>query len=420
LNRFYEQGNEFGLPPAKLPELSRSVIVYKSDSTHWVILDRIDPGNRMRCFWCDNDFDRLTDDHIVPQSLGGTLDFKVESCGLCQTALSKAEREVARKSMLAIHALVSPVKPRHPNRPTSGHLQPGHLLVKHPLGGYGESLLSAGEKMRSLAHFEAKVVPGEPIEARVRGATAAEAQLLLEIYRKAFQKKVGPGELVCEVTTNLEVDPEIAADPEFWPRIVLLPGNRLLFRAREPEELVRFANAFTAIALSDYQVDASRWNSDVQITGGTPHMIALRYDPQSVRRVAAKIGYALFCTVTKRRMESIGDERMRRYILGAETSPDEPVSVAPDPVSSTTSDAPHYVALSLAHDRSAAFVCLYGFHFRVELGPAAVLQNPIIVICETDGSEMRIGSDEDILSVTPHLEGTAFSRPWLLQERTEE
>jgi hypothetical protein len=122
--------------------------------------------------------------------------------------------------------------------------------------------------MRSLAYFEVKVVPGEPMEARVRGASAAEAQRLLDMYRNAFQKRVGPNELVCEFTTNLELDPETAADPEFWPRIVLLPGNRLMLRARDSEELVRFAQAFTAIALSDYQVDSSKWNNDVQITGG--------------------------------------------------------------------------------------------------------------------------------------------------------
>jgi hypothetical protein len=37
-------------------------------------------------------------------------------------------------------------------------------------------------------------------------------------------KNFGPGELVCEVTANLELDPEIASDPEFWPRMVLLPA----------------------------------------------------------------------------------------------------------------------------------------------------------------------------------------------------
>ncbi len=217
----------------------------------------------MRCFWCDKDFERLTNDHIVPQSLGGTLDFSVQSCERCQTTLSKTEREVARKSILAVHSLASPLRPRHPNRPTSGRLQASYLLVSHPLGGYGESLLSAGEKVSSLAYFEAKVVPGEPIQVRVRGAKAAEAQLLLDLYRKALRldTKFGPGELVCELTANLEVDPEIASDPEFWPRLVLLPGNRLMFRARTPEELVRCARVLEFIARSDCRVDPSKWGA---------------------------------------------------------------------------------------------------------------------------------------------------------------
>ena len=282
-----------------------------------------------------------------------------------------------------------------------------------PLGGYGESLLSAGEKMRSLAYFEVNVAPGEPIQARVRGATAAEAQLLLDLYRKAFQKKVQPGEMVCEFSANLEVDPETAGDPEFWPRVVLLPGNRLMFRARDPEELIRFANAFTPIVLSSYQVDASKWNNDVQIVGGTPHRIALRYDPKCVRRVAAKIGYALFCTVTNRRIAASEDMQIRRFILGAEASPDEPVSITSDLTTFTTSDDPHYVVLSPAFDRSAAFVSLYGFDFRIELGPEAILPEPVIVVCETDGSGMQIGTSEEARVIAERMKSRTFSRPWL-------
>ena len=374
----------------------------------------------MLCFWCGDDFERLTEDHIVPQSLGGTTHFTVESCRSCQTKLSKAELEVARKSIIAFHALVSPVKPRHPNRPTSGHLRPSYLLVKHPLGGYGESLLSSGQKMSSLAYLEVKVVPEEPIEARVRGATADDAQRLLDLYRKALQKKVGPGELVCEFTANLEIDGEIAADPDFWPRIVLLPGDRLMVRARNPEELMRFASALTTIAQSSYQVDQSGWNNNVRISGGTPHSIALRYDPQCMRRVAAKIGYGLFYSLTQRRMEAGQDERMRRYILGADTSPDEPVSITPDPVKITTSDAPHSILLSPEHDRTAAFVSLYGFDFRVELGPAAILPEPVVVFCEINGTGMRIGSGADVLDLTPRMHALLFSQPWLQQQQASE
>ncbi len=373
----------------------------------------------MPCFWCDK-VDGLTDDHIIPQSLGGTLDFKVRSCESCQDKLSKAEHEVARKSILALSALASPVKPRHPNRPTSGHLRPSYLLVKHPLGGYGESLLSAGEKMRSLAHFEIKVVPGEPIEGRVRGPSAADAQQLLDIFRGALQKRVGPNQLVCEFTANLELDPEIARDPDFWPRIVLLPGNRLMLRARGPEELVRFARAFTALAVTDHQIDSSKWSGNLQISKGTQHRMALRYDPQCLRRVAAKIGYALFCTVTKRRMEVSEDERMRRYILGTGTSPDEPVSIAPDAATFTTSEDPHFIVFSPEHDKTAAFVRLYGSSFRVELGPAAVLHKPIAVICEINGSEMRFGSEAEIPGLQARMETIEFSQPWLALETADE
>lgn len=367
----------------------------------------------MRCFWCDQDFERLTDDHIVPQSLGGTLDFAVRACESCQSAISRAEHEVARKSILAIHALASPVKARHPDRPTSGHLKPGFLLVKHPLGGYGESLLCVGEKMRSLAHLEVRVVPGQSVEARIRGTTAAEAQLLLDLYRSAFQKKVGPGQLVCEFTANLDVDAETASDPDFWPRIVLLPGNRLMFRARDPEELIRFANVLGTIAFSGYRVDPSKWDTDVQIVGGTPHKISLRYDPQCVRRVAAKVAYGLFRSVTMQRMQQEEDERMRCYILGKESSPNEPVSITPDPVTWTTSNNPHYALISPVHDRSAAFVRLYDFDFRVELGEAGKLPEPIAVICNVDGSGMRFATKEEASSFMTQMIGRVFSRPWI-------
>jgi HNH endonuclease len=302
----------------------------------------------MQCFWCDGEFDRLTDDHIVPQSLGGTLDFIVQSCEQCQTILSKAEGEVARKSILAIHALSSPVKPRHPDRPTSGNLQPVYLLVKHPFGGYGETLLSAGEKIRALPHIEIKVVPGEPIDGRVRGATAAETQLLFDLYRKTLRldKQHAPGELVCEITANLEVGPEIAADPDFWPRLVLLPGDRLMLRGRDQEEVIRCAKVLEFVARSNYQIDPSRWNSGTQITGGTPHRIGLRWNPQCERRLAAKIGYAFFCVLAKRRLIAGNDERLRRYILGEDPSPDEPVSVAPFSTSTTIQRAAPHCAVA--------------------------------------------------------------------------
>ncbi len=157
--------------------------------------------------------------------------------------------------------------------------------------------------------------------------------------------------------------------------------------------------------------------SDIRIAGGTQHKFALRFDPQCVRRIAAKIAYALFCTITKQRIESRDDERMRFYILGTETTPDEPVSITPYPTTWTTSSDPHCALLSPEHDRSATFVTLYGFSFRVELGRAGILPKPVPVICEIDGSGMRIGSEEDISNFTTRFKSATFSRPWLNSER---
>lgn len=138
-----------------------------------------------------------------------------------------------------------------------------------------------------------------------------------------------------------------------------------------------------------------------------------------MRRVAAKIGYALFRALTNRRLETRDDERMRHYILGTMASPDEPVSISPFPETSTTSDAPHYIVLSPEHDSSAAIVSLYGFSFRVELGPTAVLRRPVVVICKIDGSGMRIGSESDIPALRA-LETATFSQPWLLPAPADE
>lgn len=66
----------------------------------------------MGCFWCNEEKEKLTADHIVPRALGGTTEFTVPACQSCQLILSKAEHEVARKSILAIPALAASLPPR--------------------------------------------------------------------------------------------------------------------------------------------------------------------------------------------------------------------------------------------------------------------------------------------------------------------
>jgi hypothetical protein len=366
----------------------------------------------MRCFWCHDQGEKLTADHIVPRALGGTTEFTVPACRNCQFILSKAEHEVSRKSSLAISALTAQLPPRHPKRPTSGHLQPMYIMVKHPYGGYAESLMSAGEKMSSLPYIEIKVVPDEAAEARIRGTAPADVQKLLDTFRGFLKVKRGPGELVCELTVNTDLDPKVSADPEFWPRIIMLPGNRLMIRARDPEEAMRFNNVFMHIALSEFQVDADAWGSGTVIKGGTEHMIALNYDPQCVKRVAAKIAYGLYGAISGDGLDGDFDGEMRQYILGNRDSENEPVKEAPERGTFTTNDDPHCIVISSEPDGLKAFVRLYGLHLRVDFGPKKTDFSPFGVICEINGSGMREASSEEVVTALHEVTGMPFSHSW--------
>jgi hypothetical protein len=365
----------------------------------------------MICFWCHAEANSLTDDHIIPYSLGGTDDWTVKSCAYCQNLLSKAEHEVARKSMLAIHALTAPVAPRHPERPTSGHLKPEYFMVKHPEGGYGETLFSACDRASLLPYFEFKVVPGEPLEGRVRGTTEG-ARRLLDVFRSGLKNTPVPGRFLFEINVSCALDPSISDDKDFWPRIVLLPGDRLLLRGRNPEEITRFIHVLMWLATSDYAVPEVWSTKGGEINGGTPHLLALKFDPQAVRRVAAKVAYGLFAAVTNGALESDHDAYLRRYILGLLDSTDEPVCEGPMPLTTTTSNEPHHVVFSPDYDPQSAIVSLYGYAFRIELGPRSKLSNPVAVICQIDGSGIRLASADETREVIESISSIMFNQPW--------
>jgi hypothetical protein len=353
----------------------------------------------VRCIWCLKESADLTQDHVVPRSIGGTLQYAVPACKTCQEILSKPERELSRRSILAIHALSSQIRQRHPERPTSGLLQASCFLVKHPLGGFGESVLRSGEKLESLAHVEIKVVPGEPVEGRVRGATWEESERIFSSFKSALTGTPGPDGLVCEIDTSLEVPPPVAEDLDFWPRMVLLPDGRLMIRARNADEAQRFAAVMTQLVLNPPARSKHTWTS-AMITGGTVHHLELKYEPQLVRRVIAKIAYGLFRCTTGIEFREEDDIRLRSYILGWQEPDIEPVMEAPEKHQFTTSAGPHRFVLAPAHDREAAIIDLYGHPYRVQLGSAGILlPEPIIVFCATDGTGMRIANSEERTSV---------------------
>jgi hypothetical protein len=349
---------------------------------------------------------------VLPRAIGGTLDYELPACESCQVILSKAEMILARKSLLAIHAISSNLPPRHPKRRESGSLRSSYVFVKHPLGGYGESVFRTGNKMEPLSHCEIKVVPGERLEGRVRGESRAKTDLLFARYKQSLSNRPGPDGLVCEVNVSLDVPAEISMDPDFWPRMVLLPNGNLLLRARDPEEAQRFAMVFTELVCKGAAQFRGVWESS-EIVGGTPHHMMLECDTQAVRRVAAKIAYGLFLLLSGVELDRDQDSKLRAYILGSDVEP-EPVMEAPESFAVTTGDATcHQVILGPPHDVEAAIVRLYGYGFRVELGSAARrLSQPIVVLCPTDGSGMRLAAEEEAAEAVAAAESLRFGQPW--------
>ena len=111
--------------------------------------------------------------------------------------------------MLAIHALSCSLGPRHPDRPTSGHLKPVHLLAKHPYGGYGEVLFSCGDRLSSLASFEINVATGEDIQGRFHGPSAEDAQRLLDTIRRGLTRQPAADRSLFSLKVDCNLDPTL-------------------------------------------------------------------------------------------------------------------------------------------------------------------------------------------------------------------
>ena len=363
----------------------------------------------MPCFWCLDDKGETTDDHVVPRSIGGTLQFSVPSCVACQTAISKIERDVSRKSILAIHAVSSAVRARHPNRPYSGVLGTPYVLAKHPQGGYGEAILWAGGNVKALPHVELKVVPGEPPEGRIRGASWEDSERLFSRFRSAINQSPDPDGLVCEIKLSLELEASVKSDPDFWPRIVLLPDEQLLIRARDAEEARRFIALMCYAATTLPPRSPETWTRS-EMQAGIIHHIALTYEPKSVRRLAAKIARGMFRCVTGLSLHDEDDAALRSYITGRTDPAVEPVTEAHELKQVTTGTEFHRVVLSPPHDRKAVIVSLYGHSYRVQLGAGGVLSNPAVVLCATDGSGMRIAEADEARLICDEFRSLSWTR----------
>lgn len=247
-----------------------------------------------RCAWCMNEFaaSALNRDHLFPRSIGGTAEVALMSCRTCQQTISKVEFELSRRSSYGLFLVNAGAAGRDTRKPRSGLIEADYLLVSHPLGGYNEAILRAGKDIpESLPYIEIDLRGGAK-QARTRGPNPDAVDKLLACYLKKLSGKPAPNGLLCEIDVRTHDLGAIGADPEFWPRMVLAPGDRLFIRARDPQEAVAFAKAFSAYVAAGAFRDHSQW-SHTEIKSGTTHRLALSYNTVAVSRAVLKIACGL-------------------------------------------------------------------------------------------------------------------------------
>jgi hypothetical protein len=112
------------------------------------------------------------------------------------------------------------------------------------------------------------------------------------------------------------------------------------------------------------------------------------------------------------RTPPLRDKQIRDYVLGLLEKPEEPVWIEPQPAAKTNSGEPHLILLSPRHDPEAVLVSLFGYRFRVDLGPNAGLPSQIVFFCKSDGSGIRrLGAAEEETAIA-HFQGSRFIEPW--------
>jgi hypothetical protein len=126
-----------------------------------------------KCVWCGNP--RESDDHVFPRSQGGTLELTVPACSKCQTEISRAETEVARRSEFAFYRLDKGPTPRKRKKLDSGSVEARYVFVKDDrLGGYIEVAFRAKQHPITLPCIEIDIDTGN---VRCRGTKPEDVDL---------------------------------------------------------------------------------------------------------------------------------------------------------------------------------------------------------------------------------------------------
>lgn len=370
------------------------------------------------CFWCGRPGTNLEDDHVFPRAIGGTKELSVPSCRPCQTALSKAELALSRKSAYAMHLVEAGPRGRDRRRdPASGLIEAEYVLVPHPLGGYNETAIKAGagESPTALPYVEINV-SDSLLTCRRRASEPAEMENLVSAVERMLASKPDEKGLLCELSVLTHDLREIGKDPDFWPRIVLDLRGRLFIRARNPEEALKFMSAFTHYLHAGAFRDYSRWVTGPPISGSTPHQVMIVHDRYLVGRAFAKIACSLaFVALGEQAKQLSRFETLRSYALGGQTEAwDGLVRGVRLPGTLKHFGSRHIAALTIESNHMIGLISLFGGLELIDLGeiPASMPTSlSAVASAEIDGTKTNILLPEEaghILQILlAELESTA-------------
>src|SRR5260370_22029454 len=179
---------------------------------------------------------------------------------------------------------------RDKRKPGSGVIRARYLLVKSPLGGYGEAGIRAGADIpQALPHIEIDV-NGQG-GARRRGPSPASVKRLVVALLEILDRKPDPRGFISELEVRTDRLLNISADPDFWPRVVLDLSGHVYVRARSLDEALRFITALIfGLKAGAFEKDYSSWTHS-GIVARSLHWFSLLYD----RCVGPRLACSIVC-----------------------------------------------------------------------------------------------------------------------------
>jgi hypothetical protein len=368
-----------------------------------------------QCVWCDVSGVALGKDHVFPRALGGTKELWVPACNNCQTKISKAEGEAARQSNYSLFCLTHGPPGRDKRKPGSGVIRARYLLVKNPLGGYGEAAIRAGrDTPEALPHIEIDVRSNAL--ARRRGPSPASVERLVTALKDILSRKPDARGFIGELEVRTDRLPEIGADTDFWPRVVLDLSGHLYVRARDPNEALRFVEALiSGMRAGAFAKDYSAW-TNTEIIGGSPHWLALKYDRFVIHRVVGKIACGLMYLQFGAAVRAESSFRcVRDFVLGDSVDPAAFLVTQLDEAGTQTPWKENHVAfICRQDDRTVAMVSVYGDCHIVQFGAGSSSLLPDeteVAMCRWDGKRTRMVPVTSVPEVAAELKSRAAE--WL-------